>query len=396
MKVLFVAHSGKISGGANRSLLSVMSGLINEYGIQDSVLIPECGSELEEKCQEIGIPVYTAQYHSCCTVFKTAQYHSCCTVFKHETIDCLRMLKIWIAPVLDRILVHRIINMLPDNFDLVYTNDRMVVIGGYLAKIWKIPHFWHIRSFLKENQTWYAPFYWHILDKYSNRIILISSQLHKTFERYINVSKLALVYNGINISDYSVEKKEVHDTTNLLLTGRIVPPKGQLEALNALLLLHTQYNIAAHLYFAGEIPEYDAGNYYQILCTFIQQNNLDDYVHFLGEVKEISTVRSQMDIELVCSWCEAFGRVTIEAMSAKIPVIGSKTGGTLDIIEPGINGLLYELGKADDLAQKINWIIQNPDKTRIMVQNGYLRVNEQFTIHTTVEKIYSLIEQVVK
>lgn len=384
MNVLFVAHSGKISGGANRSLLSVMNGLKNEYGIQASILIPERGSELEEKCQEIGISVYTAQYHSCCTVFK------------HEIKDCLRMLKIWVAPVLDRILVHRIINMLPDDFDLVYTNDRMVVIGGYLAKMWGIPHFWHIRSFSQENQTWYAPFYWHILDKYSNKIILISSQLYKTFERYINVSKLALVHNGINVNDYSIEKKEEHENINILLTGRIVPPKGQLEALNALLILHTQYKIPAHLYFAGEIPEYDAGNYYQDLCVFIQKNDLDNYVHFLGEVKDISTVRKQMDIELVCSWCEAFGRVTIEAMSAKILVIGAKTGGTLDIIEPGINGLLYKLGQAADLAQKINWVIQNPDKARVMVQNGYFRVNEKFTIQTTVEKIHSLIEQVVK
>lgn len=383
MNILFVAHSGKISGGANRSLLSVMSGLINEYGIQASVLIPEHGSELAKKCQEIGIPVYTAQYHSCCTVFK------------HEFKDCVRLIKIYVAPLLDRMLIHNIVNTLPETFDLVYTNDRMVVVGGFLAKIWGIPHLWHIRSFSKENQTWYASYYWHLLDKYSDKVILISNELFKTFEEHIQDSKLALVHNGIEISDYSIDMKERHEAFNILLTGRIVPPKGQLEALKALRILHTHYKFPAHLYFAGEIPKYESSLFYQELCDYIKKNDLEDYVHFLGEVKAITDVRKRMDLEIVCSWCEAFGRVTIEAMSAKIPVIGANAGGTPDIIEPGISGVLYQPGHPEELAKKIYWIIQNPEKTKNMVQNGFCRVSEHFTIQSTVQKIYTLIEQVV-
>ena len=40
MKVLFVAHSGELSGGANRTLLTLMAGLREQYGIAPSILIP--------------------------------------------------------------------------------------------------------------------------------------------------------------------------------------------------------------------------------------------------------------------------------------------------------------------------------------------------------------------
>ena len=43
MKVLFVALSAELSGGANRSLLSVMKGLRDQWGIMPSVLVPAAG-----------------------------------------------------------------------------------------------------------------------------------------------------------------------------------------------------------------------------------------------------------------------------------------------------------------------------------------------------------------
>ena len=55
----------------------------------------------------------------------------------------------------------------------------------------------------------------------------------------------------------------------------------------------------------------------------------------------------------MCSQCEAFGRVTVEAMRAGLPVCGTNSGGTPEIIDPGVNGLLSPAGDANALAANL-------------------------------------------
>jgi glycosyltransferase involved in cell wall biosynthesis len=55
----------------------------------------------------------------------------------------------------------------------------------------------------------------------------------------------------------------------------------------------------------------------------------------------------------MCSECEAFGRVTVEAMRAGLPVCGTNAGGTPEIIDPGVNGLLSPAGDANALAANL-------------------------------------------
>ena len=179
------------------------------------------------------------------------------------------------------------------------------------------------------------------------------------------------------------------------LTGRIVPPKGQLEAIDALALLHKKQPGQFHLYFAGQVPGYDGGEYRHLLEKRITQAGLGDCVHFLGEVADIRQIRSQMDLELVCAWCETFGRVTIEAMCARLPVIGTNTGGTPEIIVNEKTGLLYPPHDTQLLSEQILWCAVHPEQTRQMAEAGYQRVRECFSIQATVDKVYAVISQAV-
>ena len=197
------------------------------------------------------------------------------------------------------------------------------------------------------------------------------------------------------MNDYSLPSKVGHEGVNILLTGRIVPPKGQAEAIEALRILKIKYGLEAKLYFAGERPAYESDAYYDKICKKIKEYHLDNQVVFLGEVKDISNIRASMDMEIICSWCEAFGRVTIEAMCSQIPVIGANSGGTTDIIIDGKTGLLYEKGNPEDLAEKIMTICENPEKVEEFIKAGRERVDANFTILRTVGKIVQLLEQVV-
>lgn len=384
MNILFVAHSAELSGGANRSLLSVMKGLREVWGVSPSVLVPAAEGELEDACRKENIPVYTGKYHTCCTVFR------------REAKDIVRYGKLIVSPFAEWFYAKKLNAELPNDFDLIYTNERMIVVGAYLAAMRNIPHIWHVRSFAQENATYYPPFYYRLMSKGAQRIILISEALRNTFLNRIDSGKLCMVHNGVALDQYCVSEKIPHEKCRLLLTGRIVPPKGQLEAIKALEILQRRKPDAFELYLAGSIPQYDAGNYGEQLKNYIAAAGLEKHVHFLGDVQDISELRRGIDIELVCSWCETFGRVTVEGMFAKILVIGSNAGGTSEIILDKQTGLLYPPHDTQRLAELILWAEEHPDEVSEMVERGYQRAKDYFTIEAAVQKIFSVITEVLE
>lgn len=65
-------------------------------------------------------------------------------------------------------------------------------------------------------------------------------------------------------------------------------------------------------------------------------------------------------------WFETFGLVAAEAMATGIPVIASRIGALAELIEDGVDGLLFEPGDACDLAEKMNWLWDQPAVGREM------------------------------
>lgn len=72
------------------------------------------------------------------------------------------------------------------------------------------------------------------------------------------------------------------------------------------------------------------------------------------------SLRKNMDVELVCSRAEAFGRVTAEAMLGGMSVIGSNTGGTVGLINHKKIGYLYSKSDINELAEYMKEFICNP------------------------------------
>ena len=69
---------------------------------------------------------------------------------------------------------------------------------------------------------------------------------------------------------------------------------------------------------------------------------------------------------------EAMGRVLLEAMACKKPIIASNVGGIPEIIKDGYNGLLFESENVDDLAEKIRLVLSNKKYPTMLRNNGIL------------------------
>jgi glycosyltransferase involved in cell wall biosynthesis len=102
-------------------------------------------------------------------------------------------------------------------------------------------------------------------------------------------------------------------------------------------------------------------------------------IHFLGHIDQLLPVLANADIVVSTSHNEAFGRSNLEAMALSKPLIGSDTGGLLDLITDGSTGKLFESLNAQSLIRSIREYYDDPQMGKIHGENAKLRVNEAFS-----------------
>lgn len=84
----------------------------------------------------------------------------------------------------------------------------------------------------------------------------------------------------------------------------------------------------------------------------------------LEEVYEL--MKNASFLVIPSEWYETFGRVGIEALATGTPLLVSNIGALLELVEPGINGLLFEPGNSQDLAAKANLLTENLQQLNFM------------------------------
>ncbi|OBA00463.1 hypothetical protein ADS46_10890 [Halomonas sp. G11] len=157
--------------------------------------------------------------------------------------------------------------------------------------------------------------------------------------------------------------------------------KGHLDALNALTsLLKTYPDLLLTIVGSGN---YD---YTEKLINFVSENGLECNVDFKGYVDNPIELMVENDIFLMCSRNEAFGRVTLEAMSVGCPVIGANSGGTPEILGYGKYGVLYNQYDVEDLSQKVISLLESQEEKERLTQIGPLRAKD-FSCKVMIDKI---------
>jgi teichuronic acid biosynthesis glycosyltransferase TuaC len=141
-----------------------------------------------------------------------------------------------------------------------------------------------------------------------------------------------------------------------------------------------------------------------IIGCGIEEKKLAKQIDTLGLAKNIKlaggldnkTVRNLyplFDAFVLPSYSETFGIVYLEAMFAGLPVIGVKGQGIDGIIQNGIEGLLVNPNDKVDLAEKIEYMINNPDIMKAMASKGQKLVIEKYKLSNLIDRITNLYEQ---
>jgi glycosyltransferase involved in cell wall biosynthesis len=89
-------------------------------------------------------------------------------------------------------------------------------------------------------------------------------------------------------------------------------------------------------------------------------------------------------------WQEASGLAVLEAMSLKVPVVASDTGGLPELVEDGRTGLLVPVGDSDRLAKALERLVTDPELRRTMGEASYDVARTEHRIEDTAAKYVEL------
>lgn len=92
---------------------------------------------------------------------------------------------------------------------------------------------------------------------------------------------------------------------------------------------------------------------------------------------------------------EAMGRVLVEAMAAEKPRIGSRVDGIPTVINDNVDGFLVEPDNVDDLAEKLDMLMSNPELRRKMGINGKSRIDKEFSREIYFENLIAFYNEVL-
>jgi glycosyltransferase involved in cell wall biosynthesis len=118
-----------------------------------------------------------------------------------------------------------------------------------------------------------------------------------------------------------------------------------------------------------------------------------DRVHFLGSVddKTLRAYYKSCDVFVMPSAKEGFGFVFLEAMQYGKPVIAANIGGSPEVVQDGLTGLLVQYGNIAQLAEAITDLSLHPEKRLRMGAAGYQRLQDNYTFPPFREKLTNIL-----
>ncbi len=377
MKVCFISHSsGK--AGAERSLIETLDAL-KEQGVESCVLLPQhgvLGSELSKR----NIPFYVIPYKWWMSGKNSPLWKRLGRTILNlfTTVPIAKKIKQW-------------------QCDIVYTNTITVCAGALAAALIRRPHIWHIREFGYEDHGLVfdlgQKFSLWLMDKLTSIFIVNSNAVAQKYKQYIIPSKLKVIYQSVNVPQHILTQKatlpaQASPGISCAIVGNLQEGKKQEDAIRA-------FSELVHMGIRAELSIIGRGDreYRKYLHGLVSKNKLDEHVKFVGYVENPFPFMESTDVMLICSRCEVFGRVTVEAMKLGKPVVGARSGGTTELIRDGFNGLLYTPGDYKELAGKIRYLYEHPDVARQMGENGLRWATEQFSQEHYGKEILTTLEQ---
>jgi len=231
---------------------------------------------------------------------------------------------------------------------------------------------------------------------WAKRVIVLSNIIgrHMIEDFGVDYERVRLIPRSVDLEKFqftSPGKKRKEDF-NIGIIGRITPLKGHLYFIKAMAEV-ARVIPQLKIWVIGDAPASKEA-YKEQIQVLVKRLGLSHITQFLGTQRDIPAILSHLDLLVLATTShEAFGRVIIEAQASGVPVVATRVGGVIDIIEDGKNGLLIPAADPNSIAEAVIKIFKNPQLAADIAENAYRKVKEKYSVELMVKKTYDVYRE---
>lgn len=343
--------------------------------------------EVVQEMRKVGVPVFIPQrrfHYDPTAIWQMARWMRAQRIDIVHTRNCMANCWGGLATVLARV---------------------PVLIGGEHGTVW----------FTKPPMTWIERWIYHRAN-----LVVANSEASKrllVYKRGLSAEKIRVIYNAVafpsNVSSRKILRRELDVAENEMIVGtigRLHIQKDPFTLLRAAQLVIRERDDVRFIIIGGGPLEEELKRQAQLL-------NIDHKIVFTGWRRDVHAVLQLFDVFVATSVYEPFGNTLVEAALSKKPVIAPKVDGIPEVVKDGETGLLLEPSgdvylpsspgasllapeviinssitkpravSAEELAQKINYLLDNPDLRRSLGEAGFERARRLFSLERYIKDL---------
>lgn len=191
-----------------------------------------------------------------------------------------------------------------------------------------------------------------------------------------------VIYCPVDTDRFTGEPQPPHRLLHrLLYVGRLSEDKGVMTALRAMLAVQGRFPGELHVFGRGD-PAYTAG-----LQAYVAEHSLPVFFRSASAAAMPEVYRAHDALLFTSEWEEPFALTPLEAMSSGLPVIGTTTGGSQELLRDGENALTYAAGDANALGECIVALAADPARRFRLAAAGHAEVRSRFAEPIIVSQI---------
>jgi len=359
--VLLMANFAGLVGGGEESLLA-LAGHLDRHRVRPIATVPAEG-EMADRLRALGVPV---------------------------TVLRLPRVRPWNIPV-GAFALRRLRGLMRgERVALVHAQGgRSALYAGLVGLDLGTPLVWHART--ADRDRWLDP----ILVRLAHTIVANSGATACRFRAWPR-ARVTVVPNGVDLGRFTARPADpalrralgvAADAVVVGYVGRLEHGKGPDVLLAAAERLALKVP-AVTLLFVGDGP--------LRLPLAAQAAAAGVRAVFAGQRTDVPALLRVCDVIAVPSRQEAFGRVLIEAMAARVPVVASAVGGIPEVCADRLTGLLVPPDDPDALATALAATLGDTAATAARVRAAAIDVATRFDIHMHAERVHAVYSAVLR
>lgn len=226
----------------------------------------------------------------------------------------------------------------------------------------------------------------------SDRVVAVSDAISETVVRSFPrlASKVLVIPNGVHDGLLKLSRRPRGHEVRAVTIGSLIPLKQIDHIILAVSKLSELEKL--RLSIIGDGPEYES---HQSLITRLE---LQQRVRLIGQVNPHDIPRHLEDADILVLASEREGRpnVVLEAMAAGLPIVASNIAGVDELIQHGVNGLLFEPGDIRQLARHLSYLTHHPEaRERLGTAARRFIVENRLTWSETSQRYHDLYREVI-